>query len=50
MCESGRTKSERRYEGHIGAQNIDEYFLHNLIGYIFLNRILRGYAEKQIES
>ena len=36
MCESGRTKSERRY---IGAQNIAEYSLHNLIGYIFLNRI-----------
>lgn len=50
MWESGGTKSERRYEGHIGAQNTDEYFLHNLIGYIFLNRISRSYAEEQIKS
>ena len=50
MWESGGTKSERRYEGHIGAQNTDEYFLHNLIGYIFLNRISRSNAEKQIKS
>ena len=41
MWESGVAKSERRYEGHIGAQNTDEYFLHNFIGYIFLNRISR---------
>ena len=50
MWESGVAKSERRYEGHIGAQNTDEYFLHNFIGYIFLNRISRRNVEKHIKS